>query len=189
MKKIVLGLTIVLGIALTSCSGNTYSSQRNAEDKLIENYLSRNHINVLIDEPADDYQWAENDYLLVPGYDDLYFHLRNRGDSLFIDEDGDTTKIDAIEPLETVVMRYKKFALTENADTLSYWSTLDQAYPNEFQYGNTTQCEAVGWHMAVKYMKYTNAECQIICPSKCGFSTDANSVTPYCYIMKMKIKR
>ena len=86
-------------------------------------------------------------------------------------------------------MRYKKFALTENADTLSYWTTLDQAYPTEFQYGNGSQCEAEGWHLAVKYMKYTNAECQIICPSKLGFSADANSVTPYCYILNMKIKR
>ena len=38
-------------------------------------------------------------------------------------------------------------------------------------------------------MMYTNAECQIICPSKLGFTADQNSVTPYCYIMKMKIKR
>ena len=188
MKKIILGLAIVMGFALMSCSGNSYSSQRNEEDKLIKNYISRNNINVLMDEPADDYTWAENDYLLVPDKDNFYFHLRNRGDSLFI-EDGDTIKIDAIEPLETVVMRYKKFALTENADTLSYWTTLDQAYPMEFQYGNTTQCEATGWHIAVKYMKYTNAECQIICPSKLGFSADGSSVTPYCYILKMKIKR
>ena len=189
MKKIIWGLAIMMGIALMSCNNNSYSSQRNEEDKLIKNYISRNNIHVLTEEPADDYQWAENDYLLVPGYDNLYFHLRNRGDSLYVDDDGDSTRIDPIEPLETVVMRYKKFALTENADTLSYWSTLDQAYPVEFQYGNTSQCEAKGWHVAVKYMKYTNAECQIICPSKLGFSADGNSVTPYCYIMKMKIKR
>lgn len=188
MKKIFFVLSTLACLVLAGCNQNSYSSQRNAEDKLIENFIARQHINVLTEEPADDYQWAENDYLLVPGYDDLYFHLRNRGDSLYI-EDGDTTRIDPIEALETVVMRYKKFALTENADTLSYWSTLDQAYPFEFQYGNTTDCEAKGWHVAVKYMKYTDAECQIICPSKLGFSTDQNSVTPYCYIMKMKIKR
>jgi len=188
MKKIIYSLVIIGCLALSACSGNSYNSQRKAEDKLIENYLSRNNIHVLTEEPADDYQWAENDYYLIPDYDNLYFHLRKRGDSIFIDGD-DTTHIDAIEAGETVVMRYKKFALTENADTLSYWSTLDQAYPTEFQYGNTSQCEAIGWHMAVKYMKYSNAECQIICPSKLGFSTDDNSVTPYCYIMKMKIKR
>ena len=188
MKKIIFCLAIMAGLMFTACSGNSYNSQRNAEDKLIANYLSRNNIHVLTEEPDDDYKWAENDYLLVPGYDDLYFHLRARGDSLLI-EGEDTTIIEPIELNETVVMRYKKFALTENPDTLSYWTTLDQAYPMEFQYGNTTVCEAVGWHMAVKYMKYTNAECQLICPSKCGFSADNNSVTPYCYIMKMKIKR
>ncbi|MBQ2540220.1 MAG: DUF4827 family protein [Paludibacteraceae bacterium] len=186
MKKILLILTAVL--ALIGCNKNSYSSQRKAEDKLIENFLSRNNINVLTEIPADNYTWGENDYLLVPGYDNLYFHLRHAGDSLLI-EGNDTTHIDDIQPQETVVMRYRKFALTEHADTLNYWSTLDQAFPLEFQYMNTSTCEATGWHVAVKYMKYTNAECQIICPSKLGFTADQNSVTPYCYILKMKIKR
>ena len=105
MKKIFFVLSALACLVLAGCNQNSYSSQRNAEDKLIENFIARQHINVLTEEPADDYQWAENDYLLVPGYDDLYFHLRNRGDSLYI-EDGDTTRIDPIEALETVVMRY-----------------------------------------------------------------------------------
>ncbi|MBR6018384.1 MAG: DUF4827 family protein [Paludibacteraceae bacterium] len=188
MKRILLFLAAGACLVLTSCNQNSYSQQRKAEDKLIENFIARQHINVLTEEPADDYQWAENDYLLVPGYDNLYFHLRQRGDSLYI-ENGDTTRLKEVEALETIVMRYRKFGLTENADTLSYWTTLDQAYPTEFQYMNTSDCEATGWHVAVKYMRYTNAECQIICPSKMGFTTDQNSVTPYCYIMKMKIKR
>lgn len=188
MRKVLFFLTVVACFALVSCNKNSYSAQRKAENKLIENYISRQNINVLTEEPAEDYQWAENDYLLVPGYDNFYFHPRSKGDSLLI-ENGDTTRLDPIASQELVVMRYKKFALTENADTLSYWSTLNQAYPTEFQYGNTSSCEATGWHVAVRYMKYTDAECQIICPSKMGFSADQNSVTPYCYIMKMKIKR
>lgn len=188
MKKICLYLALVASVVLTGCNQNSYSSQRNAEDKLIENYLSRNNINVLTEEPADDYVWQEKDYLLVPGEDNFYFHLIHRGDSLVVDE-GDTITIDPIQRQETVVMRYKKYTLTEHPDTLSYWNTLDQAYPMEFQYSNTSTCEAIGWHLAVKYMKYHNAGCQIICPSKLGFLADQNSVTPYVYIMKMKIKR
>ena len=188
MKKIIFCLAYVAAIVLTGCNQNSYSSQRNAEDKLIENYLSRNNINVLTEEPAADYVWQEKDYLLVPGYDNLYFHLINRGDSITVD-DGDTIEIESIQSQETVVMRYKKYDLTENPDTLSYWNTLDQAFPVEFQYGNTSTCEAIGWHVAVKYMKYHNAGCQLICPSKLGFTADQNSVTPYGYIMKMKIKR
>ena len=188
MKKIIFCLACVAAIVLTGCNQNSYSSQRNAEDKLIENYLSRNNINVLTEEPAADYVWQEKDYLLVPGYDNLYFHLINRGDSITVD-DGDTIEIESIQSQETVVMRYKKYDLMENPDTLSYWNTLDQAFPVEFQYGNTSTCEAIVWHVAVKYMKYHNAGCQLICPSKLGFTADQNSVTPYGYIMKMKIKR
>jgi len=185
MKKILLALTIAASCILVSCNKNSYSSQRKAEDKLIENFLLRNDINVLTEEPS---VWGEKDYLLIPGYDDLYFHLSKAGDSIRI-EGTDTIHLDPIDAQETVVVRYKKFALTENADTLSYWSTLDQAYPMEFQYLNTTSCEATGWHVAVKYMKYSDAQCQIICPSKLGFDADQMSVTPYCYIMKIKIKR
>lgn len=189
MKKIAFILmAVVSALVVTGCSQNSYSNQRKAEDKLIANFIARNHINVLTEEPADDYEWAENDYLLVPGVDNLYFHLRQRGDSIAVDGT-DTIHLEAVSAQETVVVRYKKFALTENADTLSYWTTLDQSYPTEFKYMNTTSCEATGWHLAVQYMKYTNAECQIICPSKQGFSEDQNSVTPYCYIMKIKIKR
>lgn len=188
MKRILILIAAAACLVLTGCNKNSYSQQRKAEDKLIENFIARHNINVLTEEPADDYVWADNDYLLVPGYDNFYFHLRQAGDSLLI-ENGDTTHIDEVQSQETIVMRYRKFALTENADTLSYWSTLDQAYPTEFQYMNTSSCEATGWHVAVKYMRYSNAECQIICPSKMGFTADQNSVTPYCYIMKMKIKR
>ena len=93
-----------------------------------------------------------------------------------------------IEAGDVIVMRYKQFELTENADTLSYWTTLDQAYPLELHYLNFVDCESVGWHLAVKYMKYPYSECQIIQPSKLGFSAEQNSVTPYGYIMRIKVK-
>jgi len=163
-------------IMLTGCQSNTYSSLRDKEVKLINNYISRNNLNILAEEPAEDYVWGEKDYYRVDGYDDMYFHLRRRGDS---------TEVVAND---VIVTRYKKFELTENADTLSYWTTLDNPYPTEFQYGNLTSCEAEGWHIAVKLMKYSGAECEIIIPSKQGFEADQMSVTPYVYIMHIKIK-
>lgn len=198
MKKLfVIGhWSLVVGIAtcllsLTGCNNNSYNSLRSAEDKLIANYISRNQLNILTKEPADDYVWGERDYLKVPGYDNFYFHLIYRGDSVRIDSVS-PTRFDTIdleiEAGDLIVLRYKQFELTENADTLSYWTTLDQAYPYEFHYMNTIDCEAVGWHLAVKYMKYPYSECQIIQPSKLGFSAEQNSVTPYGYIMKIKVK-
>ena len=189
MKKILYTLCALL--VLTSCNNTSYNSLRKAEDKLIANYISRNHLNILTEEPADNYVWGEKDYLKVPGVDNFYFHLIQRGDSIRIDSvsptRNDTVDL-TIVANDLIVLRYKQFALTENADTLSYWTTLDQAYPVEFHYLNTSDCESVGWHLAVKYMKYPNSSCQIIQPSKLGFSTEQNSVTPYGYIMKIKVK-
>lgn len=181
----------VLGLALTACNQTSYNALRSQEDKLIANYISRNNLNILTTEPDDDYVWGEKDFLKVPGYDDYYFHLIRRGPATRVDSISPTRKdtIDlAIVANDLIVLRYKQFALTENADTLSYWTTLDQAYPYEYHYMNTYDCEAVGWHLAVKYMKYPDSECQIIQPSKLGFTAEQNTVTPYGYIMRIKVK-
>ena len=176
MKKIVCFLFAGMTLLLVGCNNNTYSSLRNKEKKLIENYISRNGLNILTEEPSDSYVWGEKDYYKVAGYDDMYFHLRRRGDSL------------AVVANDVIVTRYKKFELTENADTISYWTTLDQPHPYEFTYGNLSSCEAEGWHIAVKLMKNSDSECEIIIPSKQGFDADQMSVTPYVYIMHIKVK-
>lgn len=192
MKKII--LAVLTGIVLlgSGCSQNTYSNLRNKEDKLIANYISRNKLNILTTEPDDDYEWGERDYLKVPGYDNFYFHLISRGDSIRIDSIS-ATKRDTVDLTiaanDVVVLRYKQYALTEYADTLSYWTTMDQPYPYEFHYLNTNDCEAIGWHLAVQYMRYPDSRCIIIQPSKLGFTAEQNSVTPYCYIMKIKVKQ
>lgn len=183
-----------------ACNDSTYSSLRNQEDKLIDNYISRNHIRVLKEEPAPGYQWSENDYYEVSGYDRLYFHLVHRGDSVVVDSVSPTRK-DTIDQTisinDVIVTRYKKFALTENADTASYWTTSEAPFPYEFYYGITSGtsngrveiCEATGWHIAVQLMKYPESECIIIVPSKQGFDADETSVTPYGYRLKIKVKR
>lgn len=191
MKRIIFAVLTVLVVVLSACN-QTYSNLRRAEDRLIANYISRNQLNIMYEEPESDYVWAEKDYLKVPGYDNFYFHLIERGDSVRYDTISDT-RIDTVDlkimANDLIVVRYKQFELTEYADTMSYWTTLDQAYPYEFHYLNTSDCEAVGWHLAVKYMKYPNSQCQIIQPSKLGFDVDQNTVTPYGYIMKIKVKQ
>lgn len=161
---------------MVGCKSNTYSSLRKKEKKLIKNYISRKGLNILTAEPAESYVWDEKDYYQVDGYDELYFHLRRRGDSI------------QVKANDVIVTRYKKFDLTENPDTLSYWTTMEQAHPYEFQYGNLSSCEAVGWHEAVRLMKYSDSECEIIVPSKQGFEADEMSVTPYVYILKINVK-
>lgn len=190
MKTKLLLLALGIGLIATSCDQNTYSGQREQENKLIENFFKRNGFNIITEEPKDDI-WGEKDYLKVPGYDDFYFHLTSRGDSIRIDSiNGIADTIDLmVVPNDVIVLRYKRFELTENADTLSYWTTLDQAYPFEFHYGNLAECEATGWHLAIKLMKYPNSECTIIQPSKMGFAAEGVSVTPYGYIMKFKVKQ
>ena len=178
MKRIIFFGFIGMSLLIAGCSNNTYSDLRKKEDKLIANYISRNGLQILKEEPDEDYVWGEKEYYQVQGYDDFYFHLIQKGDTA-----------QEVITNDLIIVRYKKFALTEGADTLSYWTTLDQAYPYEFHYGNTSECDAPGWHVAVKLMKYADAQCEFICPSKLGFTSDNSSVTPYVYIMKFKIKQ
>lgn len=195
MKKLLVAALAGLFIVLAGCTGTSYSKLRNKEDKLIHNYLRRNKIHIIHKQPADDV-WGEKDYYKVPGYDDLYFHLDQRGDSVYYDTIG--SRIDTIDMTikrnDVVVVRYKKFSLLADADTLSYWTTNDQAHPYEFYYGVTSGvssgvteiCESIGWHEAVRLMKYPGSQCEIIVPSKQGFSTDETTVTPYVYIINIK---
>ena len=187
MKRTIFFLLAGISLVIAGCASNTYSRLRDQEDKLIANYINRNNLNILKEEPAADYVWGEKDYYKVQGYDNLYFHLIERGDSVRI-EDKDTVSL-AIVTNDVIIARYKMFGLTENTDTLSYWTTLDQAYPMEFHYGNTSECKCVAWHMAVKLMKYPDSQCEVIVPSKLGFSNEQTTVTPYVYILKIKVKQ
>ena len=187
MKRTLFFLLAGISIIITGCSQNTYSRLRDQEDKLIANYISRNNLTILMEEPAVDHVWAEKEFYKVQGYDNLYFHLIERGDSTRVD--GTDTVNLSIVANDVIIARYKQFGLTEEADTLSYWTTLDQAYPLEFHYGNTSECECVAWHVAIKLMKYPDSMCEVIVPSKLGFSNEQTTVTPYVYILKIKVKQ
>lgn len=189
-RNIICGL-LGLVLVFTACNSNTYSRLRDQENKLIANYISRNGLEIVKEEPDINHVWGEKEYYQVKGVDNFYFHLISRGDSVRLDSIS-PTQIDTVDQTiisnDLIVARYKKFALTENADTISYWTTLDQAFPIEFHYLNTSECECTAWHYAVRLMKYPDSQCEIIVPSKLGFSAEQNSVTPYVYILKIKVK-
>lgn len=191
MKKSILLWLIGVVIIAAGCNSNTYSRLRDKEDRLIANYLSRNNYTILTEEPDDNHVWGEKEFYKVKGVDNLYFRLISRGDSVLVDtlSDGKKDTLDlSIVANDVIIARYKRWELTENADTLSYWTTLEQAYPYEFHYLNTTECEAVAWHLAVGLMEYPNSVCEIIVPSKLGFSAEQSTVTPYAYILKINVK-
>ena len=192
MKRVIFFWLTGMALLVSGCSQNTYSNLRDKEDKLIANYISRKGYTILYEEPDINHVWEKDEFYKVVGYDNLYFHLIERGDSIRIDSIS-PTKVDTVDlkilTNDLIVVRYKQFGLTENADTMSYWTTLDQAYPMEFHYGNTTECSCIGWHLAIKLMKYPDSQCEIIVPSKLGFEVDNTTVTPYVYIMKIKRKQ
>jgi len=179
MKHIHLLLAALCGFAviLSSCNKNSsYANEIKNEKKLIADYIKRNHINIIYEEP-EYMEWGEKDYLEVSDY--CYFHLNVPGD----------TTSEEIVAGDYVNVRYRRYTLDVNSDTLSFWNTLEMAYPIQFQYGVSSSSACTAWHLALGKMKYTDAEGTIICPSKLGFTDDNSSVIPYCYDLKMQIKR
>lgn len=183
MKKIVLLLGVFISFALlTSCQGNTYAKLLQKEKDNIKTYMSVHGYEPFeADELDDNYNWAANPnaWYKVKGYDYFYFRL---------DKPGDKTKKPLVAS-ETVVVRYRQYTLTEPYDTASFWTTLNAPAPMEFAYLTDQNAACTAWHVAMGLMKYPNAEARIICPSKLGFSSEQNSVTPYGYDLKMTIKR
>ena len=182
MKKIAFFILAVVALAnLSSCKQNSYAQQLKDEKKLIADFIEREHINVIYEEPADGV-WGEKDYLDLKseGYDNLYFHLVSVGDTL----------TPAIIKGDKVVLRYRRYTLDVNPDTVSYWTTAQTGYPKEFTYMTDFTEACAGWHYAIKHMRYTDSEAKIINPSKLGFSdAEQATVTPYGYDLKIKIKR
>lgn len=163
-------------LLVTACTSATaYSTQLKNEKKLIEDYIKRNNITIIYEEPEYD-QWKANEYLELDDY--CYFNLTKMGD----------TTTNCIEDGNKVTLRYRRYTLTVNADTLSYWTSNEASYPIEFPYNISSAESCTAWHYALKRMRYTGAEGKLICPSKLGFSDDATSVTPYGYDLKFKIK-
>ena len=177
MKKINLSaLLLSIVFILVGCNNNTYSDDLKEEQKLIENFIQRQGIQVVTEEHKE---WKENVYWKLPDYDNYYFHLVNPGDTASAE----------LEAKDKVLLRYRQYTLEAYADTISNWTTLDNPNPVELQYMVSSSSSCTGWQIALQYMKHSDAECKIICPSKLGFSDQNSSVIPYGYDMKIKIKR
>lgn len=169
-------LLLSIAFVLIGCNNNTYSDDLKEEQKLIENFIQRQGIQVVTEEPEE---WGDNVYWKLPDYDNYYFHLVQRGD---------TTSAE-LEAKDKVLLRYRQYTLDAYADTISYWTTLDSPNPVELQYMVSSQASCTGWQLALQYMKYSGAECKIICPSKLGFTDQNSNVIPFGYDMKIQIKR
>ncbi len=177
--KTKLTFLFILALAAFNISCNnqqSYGNELQAEKKLIEDYIKRNNIVIVKIEPLIN-EWGENDYYEIDDY--LYYHLV---------DPGDTTSA----PLaygDNISLRYRRYTLNEYSDTLSAWTTSDSASPVEFRMGTSSSKTCEGWLQAVGYMMYNNAQCRIICPSKLGFSDATNSVIPYVYDLKIKVRK
>lgn len=175
-KKINIALLLSIVFIAVGCNQNTYSDDLKEEEKLIENFIQRQGIQVVTEEPTE---WGENVYWKLPDYDNYYFHLVNAGD----------TSSAEIEAKDKVNLRYRQYTLEAYADTISCWTTQDSPEPVVLQYLVASSTSCSGWQIALQYMKYSGAECKIICPSKLGFTDQNTSVIPYGYDMKIQIKR
>lgn len=187
MKKVLFfALSLVL---LTACGTNSqaYSNLLKSEKELIEDYIKRQHIEIIFEEPEYTQEaWGDNKYLEVA--DNCYFHLTKPGDSMQV-VGGDTVKFEPVKAGDQIQMRYRAYTLNINADTVFYWTTNDSPYPVEFRYLTTTSSACEGWHYALRYLRYSGAEGKLICPSKKGFAEDVKNVTPKGYDLKFRIKR
>ena len=175
IKTIIL---LFLCLLLAGCKGDTYSKQIQQENKIIDNYITREGIHILSEEPALKHgqSWGAKDYVALEGYDHLYFHLSSPVDTL-------AKKISAGDHVN---LRYIKYGLGTYSDTVSRWTTDDAGEPIDLVVGDYSDTEScVGWHLAIIHMGYSGAECKIICPSTAGFSADNSSVTPYGYDIKI----
>lgn len=163
-------------LAATSCNQNSYSAQIKQEKKLIDAYVKQHNIKIVHEAP-DYMNWPEDVYLQLMEY--CYFNLSQPGDT-------------ATEPLDTydeVLIRYRRYGLTEPTDTLSFWNTNEMATPISYKYRTQSSDVCQGWIYALPQLKYTGAEGKLICPSRYGFNTENTNVVPYGYDLKIQIKR
>lgn len=179
-SKIFIGF-LFLSFILSSCNNTTtYAEQLKAEKELIADYIKRNNIKVVTEEPK---VWADSIYWLTES--GLYFHLINVGDSARV---SDTIEAEVLDTNDLVVPRFYQITLNAKPDTTFNWNTINFPYPTSFNYLDDSQACAA-WHEAVSYMKYNNSRARFIVKSKIGFDDASTSVTPYVYDMKIKFQK
>ncbi len=180
--KLLLKISFLLfstAFLFSSCNNDqTYADQLKAEKKLISDFMSRNNYTVVETEPATR-PYPKNVFFKTST--GLYINITNVGD----------TASEAVAVNDEVSLRYIQYTLGTSPDTASYMNTTDSPYLRKFSYYDFTQTKqsCKGWHEAVSYMKYNNAQAKVIVYSKLGFSEDQSSVTPYGYDMRIIINK
>ena len=174
MKKASIYILFLAVCIFAGCNNNTYSNALKEEEKLIENFIKRQGIQVVTEEPTE---WNENVYWKIADYDNFYFHLVEKGNPN-----------DSLEAKDWVNLRYIQYTLEAYADTTRFWNTDDYgANTPKIQYMVSSEKSCAGWQIALQHMKYSGAQCKIICPSTSGFTDDNSNVIPYGYDMKIQI--
>jgi len=193
MKKS-LSIIFIFAIVFSSCENkNNYSALVEQERKDIKQYIKDKGITVytysngvfsnnLKIDTICNFVTPEKHYYSL-GEDSIYIR---------INVVGDTTK--PVNPKNWVQVRYIETTL-DGKRTESYWTTLDLPYPLEVYVGNVPpsssgapdnrNCE--GWQTAIRLMKYSEAEAEIIVPSKLGIYKNYNTVTPCHYRFWFKL--
>lgn len=153
----------------------TYAEELKAERELIEDFISRQQIQVVKVMPTE-FPWPDKVYF--KSETGLYFRLTNRGDF----------EGEKIQSREQIATKYEQYGLGVNPDTISTQSTVQLPHPVEFTFGDYSQACAA-WHEAVGYMKYNNAEAQLIVPSKISFQNFSRPATPVGYDLTIRVLR
>ncbi len=169
-------LIITVIATMVSCDDTkTYAELLKDEKVTIADYIKRNNIQVVSEEPKI---WPENVYVKTAS--GLYYRILNAGDN--------SPNVDSVETNDKVAVRYIQYTLTEKADTISSWNTIDSPYPTSFNFMDYSQaCKA--WHEVVSYMKRNESEAQIIVTSKLGFQTYMSTATPIGYKLKIQFQK
>ncbi|MBR1631690.1 MAG: DUF4827 family protein [Paludibacteraceae bacterium] len=175
MKKIIYLLLALVTISVASCTTETYADELDEEKSQIKDFLKRNNLRTVGVFPADSVFDEHTFYVSSSG---LYFQMTKKG-----------TSTDTVAAYDEVNIRYKKYALKENPDTISTWTTLEQAYPTSFQYLVSSSNACAAWHEAVGYMRYSGSQARLIVPAEIGFPSDQDPLTPYVYEIKIQIKK
>lgn len=176
----IIGFFTGMILLLSACNNDvTYAEELKAEQNLIKDFISRQHIKVVTKMPTS-FPWDDNVYYKSPS--GLYFRLVSEGDSIV-----DGQKIDSVKSGDLIITRFIQYTLNEVSDTLFNESTIDYPYPTTFNYLDYSQvCTA--WHEAVGYMKYHNARAKLIVYSKIGFSDYSDPATPMGYDLRIMVQ-
>jgi len=193
MKKI-LSIIFLFALLFSACDTSSYSYQLAQEKQKISQFFKDSTITIINavsdsvfsdgvkkDSICNNITASHRYYLL--GTDSIYIRINKVG-----------IKTASVSLYDRVEIRYIEKTL-DGKTTESYWTTLDLPYPPEVIFGDIPiptsssfgNGNCAGWQSAIAIMKYSEAEAEIIVPSKLGIARNYNSVTPCYYKFYFKL--